>query len=77
MNDAAHINLAEWDAGLKGINLELKCVCVGGMRTDSLTHWASDILTGKASMCTKAAGEMLIRRLSTKKLADEYELSMM
>ena len=48
------------------------------MRTNFLCiyHWASDTLTDKARVHTKAASEMLIMRLSTiKKLADEYELS--
>ena len=81
MNDAAHINLAELDAVLKGVNLALQWqVKKWHMRTGSLCvhHWVSDTLTSKARMCTKASSEMLIRRrLSTvKKLADEYELSM-
>lgn len=47
------------------------------IQTDSLCifHWVSDTLTGKARVCTKAASEMLIRRLDTiKKLVAKYDL---
>ena len=63
MNDAAHINLAELDPVLKGINLALQWgVKVLHVRTDSLCvyHWVSDTLSGKARVRTKAASEMLI-----------------
>ena len=73
MNDAAHINLAELDVVLKGINLVLQWgIKILHVWTDSLCGyvWVSDRVQ------TKAASEMLIRRrLSTiKKLAAEYEL---
>ena len=78
MNDAAHINLAELDAILKGINLALQWgVKVLHVRTGSLCvyRWVLDTLSGKARVRTKTASEMLVRRLSTiKKLAAEYEL---
>ena len=81
MNDTMHINLAELDMVLKGINLALQWgVKILHVQTDSLCvyHWVSDTLSGKARVQTKAASKMLIRRqLSTiKKLAAEYELCM-
>ena len=80
MNDAAHINLAELDAVMKGVNLALQWkVRKLRIHTDSLCvyHWISDTLTGKARVRTKAASEMLIRRrLETiRKLVTEYNLS--
>ena len=79
-NDAAHINLAELDAVMKGVNLALQWkVRKLRIHTDSLCvyHWISDTLTGKARVRTKAASEMLIRRrLETiRKLVTEYNLS--
>ena len=68
-NDAAHINLAELDAVMKGVNLALQWkVRKLRIHTDSLCiyHWISDTLTSKARVRTKAASEMLIRqRLET------------
>lgn len=80
LDDAAHINLAELDAVIKGVNMALqwkvKELC---LHTDSLCvyHWIVDTLTGKARVRTKAATEMLIRRrLETlRKLVEEYNLS--
>ena len=80
-NDAQHINLAELDAILKGINLALqwqsRVLCI---RTDfaCMYHWVSDTLTGRVQVRTKAASEMLIqRRLNTlKDLIEEYHLTM-
>ena len=79
-NDAAHINLAELNAVMKGVNLALQWkVRKLRIHTDSLCiyHWISDTLTGKARVRTKAASEMLIRlRLETiRKLVMEYNLS--
>ena len=79
-NDAAHINLAELDAVMKGVNLALQWkVRKLLIHTDSLCvyHWISDTLTSKARVRTKAASEMLIRRrLETiRKLVTEYNLS--
>ena len=78
-DDGMHINLAELEAALKGVNM---AILWGASRirlmTDSRTvfHWISDLLSGKARLKTKATSEMLIRRrLSTlKMLADEYGL---
>ena len=80
VNDAQHINLAELDAILKGINLALQWRAKRlHLQTDSLCayHWVSDTLSGKARVRTKAASEMLIRRrLDTiKRLVTEYGLS--
>ena len=74
-----HINLAELDAVLRGINLALHWrASVINLRTDSacVHRWISDTLSGKARVRTKAASEMLIRwRLSMlHELAAEYGL---
>ena len=79
-NEAQHINLAERDAVLKGINLALQWQCKAlHVKTDSVCvhHWVSDTLTGRTRVRTKAATEMLIRRLqkTLKKLVEEYELT--
>ncbi|KAK4319771.1 hypothetical protein Pmani_009323 [Petrolisthes manimaculis] len=64
-NCASHINMAELDAVIKGLNLVLawhmKRV---ELMTDSSTvwRWINDGLTGRARLKTKAASEMLIRR---------------
>ena len=63
--NSSHINIAELDALIKGVNLAL---CWGleelHLKTDSLTvyHWISDALSRKARLKTKAVSEMLIRR---------------
>lgn len=78
-NDAAHINMAELDAVVKGLNLAI----AWQMRkievlTDSATvhQWLSDGLSGRARLRTKAAGEMLIRRRVSMvlSLVEEYHL---
>ena len=79
--DASHINLAELDAVIKGVNValvwKLKTLHV---RTDSLTvyHWIADALSGKARLRTKASSEMLIRRRveTLMALRDEYGLAL-
>jgi len=80
-DDASHINMAELDAVIKGINLaimwNMKKI---HLQTDSLTvyHWVSDALTGKARVKTKASSEMLIRRRLSmlKSLIEEYRLEL-
>ena len=77
--DPQHINLAELDAIIKGINLALLWKArVLHLFTDSacVHKWVNDTLTGKARVRTKAASEMLIRRrLSTiTQLVEEYGL---
>ena len=79
-NDAWHINLAELDAVVKGVNLALQCQAKRlHLHTDSLClyYWVSDMLTGKAKIHTKATNEILIRqRLNTlKSLVSEYDLT--
>ena len=78
-NDASHINMAELDAVLKGINLAI----AWGLKdmeifTDSRTvfHWTTDTLTGQAKVKSSSASEMLIlRRLGILKgLVDEFQL---
>lgn len=79
-DECSHINLAELDAVLKGINLavawDMKKV---QLMTDSRSvyHWVSDALSGKSRLKTKAASEMLIRRrLETiLNIVKEYELN--
>ena len=76
-----HINLAELDAVVRGINLslswDLRKVTV---MTDSRTvyHWLTDALSGRARIKTKAASEMLIRRRleTVKSLSEEYSLQL-
>lgn len=77
---STHINIAELDALIKGLNL---AVCWGmkelHLKTDSLTvyHWISDALSGKARLKTRASSEMLIRRRvnTVKAVVSEYELN--
>ena len=80
-NNAQHINLAEFDAALKGINLALPWKCkVMHLKTYSVSvyYWLEDTLTGKTRVRTKATSAMLLRRrLETiKSLVEEYGLSM-
>lgn len=64
-DDSSHINMAELDAAIRGINLAvawgMKTIT---LRTDSATvhRWITDALSGLARLRTKAHGEMLIRR---------------
>ena len=79
--DSQHINLAELDAIIKGVNLAIlwKTTTLHLFTDSACVHkWISDTLTGKARVRTKAASEMLIRRrLDTIiKLVKEYALSM-
>ena len=74
-----HINMAELDAVIKGVNAalawKLKTLHV---RTDSHTvyHWILNALSGKVRLKTKASSQMLIRRRvdTIKPLVDEYGL---
>ncbi|XP_045111049.1 uncharacterized protein LOC123504528 [Portunus trituberculatus] len=62
---ASHINMAELDAVIKGLNLALawKMSKVELVTDSSTVHrWINDCLTGRARLKTKAASEMLIRR---------------
>ena len=64
-NDSRHINLAELDATLKGVNLALQWQArVLHTVTDSacMHQWVTDALSGKARLTTRASSEMLIRR---------------
>ena len=63
--DMQHINLAELDAVLKGINMALMWeATILQIHTDSacVHKWITDTLTGKARVHSRAASEMLIRR---------------
>ena len=61
----SHINMAELDALIKGVNMALLWGLTKlHLRTDSqnVLSWVSDSLSGKARLKTKASSEMLIRR---------------
>lgn len=78
-DDCAHINLAELDAVLRGVNLAVNWKMEKvTLMTDSRTlyHWVTDNLTGRSRLKTKAASEMLFRRrLETiKSVTSEYEV---
>ncbi|KFD47059.1 hypothetical protein M513_12047 [Trichuris suis] len=78
-DDARHINMAELDAVIRGLNLalawELKDVEV---MTDSATvqRWVLESISGKARLKTKAVGELLIRRRieTIRSLVNEYSI---
>ena len=77
INDAQHINRAELDVALKGINLALQSeATVLHLVTNSVCvyMWISDTLTGRARVNMRTAGEMLVRRrLGTlRSLVKEY-----
>ena len=80
-DETSHINMAELDAAVRGINLAI----AWGMRrielkTDSSTvhRWVSDALSGRARLRTKAHGEMLVRRRVDliKQLVTELDISL-
>ena len=65
--DAQHINLAELDSTVKGLNLVLQWQArTIHLHTDSMCvyHWLTDTLTRRAQVRTKAASKMLTRRLT-------------
>ena len=64
-DESAHINMAELDAAIRGVNLAVAWnMREIELRTDSATvyKWVDDAVTGRARLRTKAHGEMLIRR---------------
>lgn len=78
---SSHINMAELDAVIKGVNAALAWKLKKlHLRTDSLTvyHWILNALSGKVRLKTKASSEMLIRRRvnTIKALVDEYGLAL-
>lgn len=59
-----HINLAEFNAMLRGVNLALQWkMTVVHLKTDlAWVHcWVSDMLSGETRMCRKVTSEMLIK----------------
>ncbi len=65
--DTQHINLAELDVVLKGINMALMWeATILHIHTDSacVYKWVTDTLTGKARVRTRAASEMHSRAQS-------------
>ena len=78
---SSHINMAELDAVIKGLNLALAWnVKKVDLCTDSSTvhRWISDALSGKNRLKTKAANEMPIRRRvgTVLSLIEECELQL-
>ena len=78
---STHINMAELDAAVKGVNLAIAWgMRTVELRTDSATvhRWIDDALSGRARLRTKAHGEMLIRRRVDliRQLADEMTLTL-
>ena len=78
-NDAQHINLAELDTIVKGLNLVLQWQArTVHLHTDSMCiyHWLTDALMGRVLVRTKAANEMLVRRMLMilQQLIHEYGL---
>ena len=77
----AHINMAELDAALSGINMAVAWGITNiDLRTDSATvrKWIDDALSGRSRLRTKAHGEMLIRRRIDviRQLVEEFNLTM-
>ncbi|KAG0726852.1 hypothetical protein GWK47_035774 [Chionoecetes opilio] len=80
-DECSHINLAELDAVIKGLNLAIAWkMSKLTIMTDSRTvyYWVKDTLSKKARVKTKASSEMLIRRrLETlRAIVEEYGLSL-
>ena len=80
VDNVQHINMAELDAAIKGINMALQWkATILHLKTDSVSvyHWLLNTLTGKTRVRTKATSEMLLRRrLETiKQLVEEYGLT--
>ncbi|KFD63395.1 hypothetical protein M514_24416 [Trichuris suis] len=80
-DDTQHINMAELDAVIKGLNLGLSWQMKDiELMTDSLTvhRWLNDSLSGRTRLKTKAASEMLIRRRMATILAlvEEHNLNL-
>ena len=79
-NDSGHINMAELDALIKGLNLAISWNLQQiKVFTDSQTvyHWVSETLSGRTKIKSSSASEMLIhRRLGiVEKLVEEFQLS--
>jgi len=78
-DDSRHINLAELEAVVKGLNL---CIKWGMKRVKvksdnkSVVSWISTVLADRGKLCTRAFSELLIkRRLAIiKELCQEYQM---
>ena len=80
-SESAHINMAELDAVIRGINLAVSWSMQKlTLKTDSRTvyHWLTDVLSGASRLKTRAASEMLIRRrlATVKSIVNEYDLQL-
>ncbi|KFD49687.1 LOW QUALITY PROTEIN: hypothetical protein M513_09384 [Trichuris suis] len=80
-DEASHINMAELDAVVKGLNLAISWrMSKIELVTDSSTvhRWITDGLSGKTRLRTKASSEMLIRRRIgiVLSLVQEYSLEL-
>ncbi|KAF0301931.1 Salivary glue protein Sgs-4 [Amphibalanus amphitrite] len=76
---AMHINMAELDAALSGVNMAIALgITIIDLCTDSATvhKWIDDALKGRSRLRTKAHGEMLIRRRIDviRQLVEEFNL---
>ena len=81
-DESCHINMAELDAAIKGLNLVMAWkIQRVELLTDSVTvhRWISDGLSGKSRLRTKAASEILIRRRVgiVLSLVQEYNLRLL
>ena len=80
-DDAAHVNVAELDAVLKGINLaiqwNMKMISVKSDST-SVVCWLDGVINNTQRVRTKGQSEMLIRRRLQviQELIEEYELQL-
>jgi len=80
-NDSSHINLAELESIIKGINLALQWKLRNiEIRTDSKTvhSWLSSLLTGDRRIKTKCMSEALVRRRLSliQEIITEYNLKL-
>ena len=77
--DHNYINVAEWEASLKGVNLALKWgFKVVHILTDSAAvyNWVMSVIKGEKRVCTKGAAEMNIKRRpgTLRNLIEEFYL---
>ena len=64
-DDYSHINVAELEVVLKGINLALKWeLKTIELKTDSATvnGWMNTVITEEKRVCTKGAAEMVVKQ---------------
>uniref|UniRef100_A0A5S6QHQ4 RNase H domain-containing protein n=1 Tax=Trichuris muris TaxID=70415 RepID=A0A5S6QHQ4_TRIMR len=76
-DDCHHINLAELDAVIIGLNVALSWQ-LRDIEVMTVYRWLEEDLSGKSSLKTKAASERLIRRriATVMALVEEYDLKL-